>query len=123
MWLNNKCPITVVTGFWGSGKTTLLANILHNKEFRNTVVIINEYGQAGLDHRLIRRIEERTRLLSGGCICCNKREDLVKELKDLLTAYENKEIEMDRVVIETTGLADPAPILFSILMDPLLTRL
>lgn len=96
----------------GSGKTTLLANILHNKEFRNTVVIINEYGQAGLDHRLIRRIEERTRLLSGGCICCNKREYLVKELKDLLIAYENKEIEMDRVVIETTGLADPAPILF-----------
>lgn len=58
MWLNNKCPITVVTGFLGSGKTTFLANILHNKEFRNTVVIINEYGQAGLDHRLIRRIDQ-----------------------------------------------------------------
>lgn len=122
MWLNNKCPITIVTGFLGSGKTTLLANILHHKGFRNTVVIINEYGQAGLDHRLIRRIEERTRLLSGGCICCNKREDLVKELKDLLIAYENKEIYMDRVIIETTGLANPAPILFSILTDPLLTH-
>ncbi len=67
---DGRCPITVVTGFLGSGKTTLLANVLRRGAMDRTAVIINEYGQAGLDHRLIRRIEERTRLLSGGCICC-----------------------------------------------------
>ncbi len=119
---DNRHPITVVTGFLGSGKTTLLSNVLKDERFANTAVIINEYGQAGLDHRLIRRIEEKTRLLGGGCICCNMREDLVNELKSILNESERGEIKLDRVVIETTGLADPAPILFSILMDPLLTN-
>lgn len=119
---DNRHPITVVTGFLGSGKTTLLSNVLKDERFANTAVIINEYGQAGLDHRLIRRIEEKTRLLGGGCICCNMREDLVNELKSILNEAERGEIKLDRVVIETTGLADPAPILFSILMDPLLTN-
>lgn len=119
---DSRYPITIVTGFLGSGKTTLLSNVLRNERYRNTAVIINEYGQAGLDHRLIRRIEEKTRLLSGGCICCNMRDDLILEIKNILNETERKEIEMDRVVIETTGLADPAPILFSILMDPLLTN-
>ncbi len=122
MQSGNRCPITVVTGFLGSGKTTVLANVLKHDKLKNTAVIINEYGQAGLDHRLIRRIEERTRLLSGGCICCNMRDDLINELKDLLDAYERQEVKIDRVVIETTGLADPAPILFSILMDPVLVH-
>lgn len=122
MQADNRCPITVVTGFLGSGKTTVLSNVLKHDKLKNTAVIINEYGQAGLDHRLIRRIEERTRLLSGGCICCNMRDDLINELKDLLDAYERQEVKIDRVVIETTGLADPAPILFSILMDPVLVH-
>lgn len=122
MRVENRCPITIVTGFLGSGKTTLLSNVLKYDKLKNTAVIINEYGQAGLDHRLIRRIEERTRILSGGCICCNMREDLVNELKDLLNAIERREINIDRVVIETTGLADPAPVLFSILMDSVLVN-
>lgn len=122
MRTENRLPITIVTGFLGSGKTTVLSKVLKHPRFQNTSVIINEYGQAGLDHRLIRRIEEQTRLLSGGCICCNMREDLVNELKDILNIYERKEVFTDRVVIETTGLADPAPILFSILMDPILTN-
>ena len=104
---DNRHPITVVTGFLGSGKTTLLSNVLKDERFANTAVIINEYGQAGLDHRLIRRIEEKTRLLGGGCICCNMREDLVNELKSILNESERGEIKLDRVVIETTGLADP----------------
>lgn len=119
---DSRFPITIVTGFLGSGKTTLLANVLQHEEYKNTAVIINEYGQVGLDHRLIRRIEEKTRLLSGGCICCNMRDNLINELKEILNEKERGENDMDRVVIETTGLADPAPILFSILMDPLLTN-
>ncbi|MBR6887891.1 MAG: GTP-binding protein [Selenomonadaceae bacterium] len=120
--MDNRIAITIVTGFLGSGKTTVLARVLKDERFKNTAAIINEFGEAGLDHRLIRRIEERTRLLSGGCICCNMRDDLINELKEILNEYERGEIPLDRVVIETTGLADPAPILFSILMDPLLTN-
>lgn len=120
--MDNRIAITIVTGFLGSGKTTVLARVLRDERFKNTAAIINEFGEAGLDHRLIRRIEERTRLLSGGCICCNMRDDLINELKEILNEYERGEIALDRVVIETTGLADPAPILFSILMDPLLTN-
>lgn len=119
---DNRYPITVVTGFLGSGKTTLLSNVLKNDRYQNTAVIINEYGEAGLDHRLIRRIEEQTRLLNGGCVCCNMRDDLINELKTLLNEKETRQMDMERVVIETTGLADPAPILFSILMDPILTN-
>lgn len=119
---DGRYPIIVVTGFLGSGKTTLLSNVLQSEQYKNTAVIVNEYGEAGLDHRLIRRIEETTRLLSGGCICCNMRDDLIGELKEILNEAERGEFELDRIVIETTGLADPAPILFSILMDPLLTN-
>lgn len=122
MPINQKTPLTIVTGFLGSGKTTLLGNILQAPRFAGTSVIINEYGEAGLDHRLIRRVEERTTLLAGGCVCCNRREDLINELKELLDAYQRGEHPLDRVILETTGLADPAPILFSVLTHPLLVH-
>ncbi len=119
---HNKCPLTIVTGFLGSGKTTLLSRILRDNSFAGTSVIINEYGEVGLDHRFIRRIEERTTLLSGGCVCCNRRDDLVNELRMMLNSSEQGEIPLDRVIVETTGLADPAPILFSIFTHPLLVH-
>ncbi len=115
-----KCPVIIITGFLGSGKTTILSNLLHDAAFSGTAVIVNEFGKVGLDHRLLRRIEEQTVLLGGGCVCCNMRNDLVKELKNLLNSHERGEIKLNRVMIETTGLADPAPILFSILADPVL---
>ena len=122
MTTGDKCPVNIITGFLGSGKTTLLGHILEDGDFGGTSVIINEYGSAGLDHRLIRRISERTSLLAGGCICCNRREDLVSELSDMLNAHQSGKLPLDRVIIETTGLADPAPILFSILTHPVLAH-
>ncbi|MEH7215578.1 GTP-binding protein [Priestia megaterium] len=118
---NGKKPVTIVTGCLGSGKTTIIQKILLNKGYtEDFAVIVNEFGQVGLDHHLIRRAEERTVLLNGGCICCNSREDLEEELKTLLYADESGKETFDRVIIETTGLADPAPILFTIMSNPLL---
>src|ERR687890_258282 len=114
-------PVTVVTGFLGSGKTTLLARVLSAPSMANTAVLVNEFGEVGLDHHLLRRVDERTVLLGSGCVCCTTREDLVDALLQLLDLDETDEIpRLDRVVIETTGLADPAPILYTIFTDPVL---
>jgi G3E family GTPase len=116
-----KRPVTVVTGFLGSGKTTLLGRVLSEPSMANTAVLVNEFGEVGLDHHLLRRIDERTILLGSGCVCCTTREDLVGALLELLDMDERHEIpRLDRVVIETTGLADPAPILYTIFTDPVL---
>ncbi|MEB3101778.1 CobW family GTP-binding protein [Ferviditalea candida] len=116
-----KRPVTIFTGFLGSGKSTLLARILEHPSMRHTAVLVNEFGKVGLDHHLLRRVDEHTVLLGGGCLCCTVRDDLVKALKDLLGLHERGEIsQLDRVIIETSGLADPAPILFTILSDPVL---
>ena len=121
MKAHGKKAITIVTGCLGSGKTTLLQHILKEPSINNnTAVIVNEYGKIGLDHHLLRQAEERTILLKGGCICCNSRADLEEELKELLYADESGESPFERVVIETTGMADPSPILFTILTNPLL---
>jgi G3E family GTPase len=114
-------PVTVVTGFLGSGKTTLLARVLSEPSMANTAVLVNEFGDVGLDHHLLRRVDERTVLLGSGCVCCTMREDLVGALMELLDLDQRGEISrLDRVVIETTGLADPAPILHTIYADPVL---
>ena len=114
-------PVTIVTGFLGSGKTTLLGRVLSEPSMRNTAVLVNEFGEVGLDHHLLRRVDERAVLLGNGCICCTTREDLVEALLDLLDLDQRGEIpRLDRVVVETTGLADPAPILHTVFADPVL---
>ena len=105
-------PVTVLTGFLGSGKTTTLQRLLKAPEFAGTVAIINEFGEIGLDHLLIETSQERLALLDNGCICCTVRDDLVEALLRLIARAEAGEMpDFRRVVIETTGLADPAPIL------------
>jgi G3E family GTPase len=114
-------PVTVVTGFLGSGKTTLLGRVLSGSSISNTAILVNEFGEVGLDHHLLRRVDERAVLLGGGCVCCTTREDLVEALLELLDLDQRGEIpRLDRVVVETTGLADPAPILHTIFADPVL---
>jgi G3E family GTPase len=109
---STRRPVTVVTGFLGTGKTTLLGKILSDPSMANTAVLVNEFGEVGLDHHLLRRVDERTVLLGSGCVCCTTREDLVGALLELLDLDQRGEIpRLDRVVVETTGLADPAPIL------------
>ncbi|MBH8605883.1 GTP-binding protein [Thermoactinomyces sp. CICC 10522] len=116
----SKLPVYIVTGFLGSGKTTLLRNALANPSAKNTALIVNEFGEVALDHHLLRTASEQISLLGGGCVCCQVRDDLVQEMKLLLSAHESGEIILSSVVIETTGLADPAPIIFTILTDPML---
>ena len=116
-----KRPVTIVTGFLGSGKTTLLGRVLSEPSMANTAVLVNEFGEVGLDHHLLRRVDERTVLLGSGCVCCTTREDLIEALMVLLNMDQRGEIpRLDRVVIETTGLADPSPILHTIFVDPVL---
>ncbi len=110
--LQSPIPITVITGFLGSGKTTLLSVLLKQKEMANTAVIINEFGKIGLDHALIESSDENIVELRNGCICCTIRDDLNKTLLGLIDKMSKDSIpKFDRVVIETTGLADPVPII------------
>ena len=113
-----RIPVLVVGGFLGSGKTSLLRHLLTGSP--DTAVIVNEFGAVGLDHQLLRACEERVELLGGGCACCTRRADLVRALRELLDARDRGTAELNRVVIETSGLADPAPIVFTITNDPML---
>jgi G3E family GTPase len=117
--LAEKTPVALLTGFLGSGKTTLLSRLLGHPDMGETAVIVNELGEVAIDHHLLRRVDERTVLLKSGCVCCSLRGDLADELRDLLGRRERGEIPaFRRVVVETTGLADPAPILYTLLSEP-----
>lgn len=116
-----RTPIVVVSGFLGSGKTTLLGNLLRDPRAGEVAVIVNEFGEVGIDHHLVRKTDVRTTLLRNGCVCCSMRDDLVDVLRQLLSQRGRGEINpFARVVIETTGLADPAPILQTVVNDPVL---
>ncbi len=111
-------PVSVITGFLGSGKTTLLARLMRDPAMGRTAVIINEFGEIALDHDLIETSEESFVQLSNGCLCCNVRSDLTATLADLAARREQGTVPpFERVVIETSGLADPAPILHALMTD------
>jgi G3E family GTPase len=114
-------PVTVLTGFLGSGKTTLLQRLLQEEDGRRTAVLINEFGEIGLDHLLVKAVSGSTVVLQNGCVCCSVRTELRSGLRDLLDGRAKGEIPpFDRIVIETTGLADPVPVVQIIRVDPML---
>ncbi len=119
--LPEPLPVSVLTGFLGSGKTTVLRHLLTQPGGERIAIVINEFGEIGLDHHLLRKIDETTVLLQSGCLCCTVRDDLVSTLRELFFKRRAGEIPaFDRVVVETTGLADPAPIIHTLMRDPLL---
>ncbi|NJL08418.1 MAG: GTP-binding protein, partial [Methylacidiphilales bacterium] len=116
-------PLTVLTGFLGAGKTTVLNRLLRDPDLADTAVLINEFGEVAIDHLLVEHVEDGVMLLSSGCLCCSIRGELVGALEDLARRVDNGRCsQISRVVIETTGLADPAPVLHSVLAHPYLVQ-
>jgi G3E family GTPase len=114
-------PVTLVTGFLGSGKSTLLADLLHGDAAKDTAVLINEFGEVGLDHLLVGEVNARTVLLDNGCVCCSIRGELKEALATLFSQRARGDLPpFSRVVLETTGLATPAPIIATLLADPVI---
>jgi len=113
-------PLTVLTGFLGAGKTTLLNRLLKDPALADTAVVINEFGEVSLDHLLVDYIGDNMVLLQSGCLCCTMRGDLVDALEKLLRDLDNNRVSFKRVLLETTGLADPAPVLHTMMVHPYL---
>lgn len=115
-------PLSVITGFLGAGKSTLLNRLLKDPWLRDAVVIVNEFGDIGLDHLLIEQVDDGMVLMAAGCLCCTIRGDLINTLEDLLRRRDNGRIApFSRVIIETTGLADPSPVLQAVMQHPYLS--
>jgi G3E family GTPase len=114
-------PVNLITGFLGSGKTTLLQRLLRSPQLANTAVLVNEFGEVGLDHLLLETVDAETVLLQSGCVCCTIRGDLADAMRALYSKRERGLVPpFDRLAIETTGLADPAPIVATLMADPVL---
>ena len=113
-------PLTVVTGFLGAGKTTLLNRLVKDAALADTALIVNEFGEIGIDHLLVKPVADGIVLLQSGCLCCTLRGDLVQALEQLLRDLDNGRINFRRVMLETTGLADPAPVLQTAMAHPYL---
>jgi G3E family GTPase len=121
--MTDKIPVTLLTGFLGSGKSTLLSEILTDPAFANSAVIVNEFGEVGLDDFLVTHREEQVVEMTTGCLCCTVRGDISSTLTDLFDQREKGELNaFDRVIIETTGLADPAPVIHTIASDQAIYR-
>ena len=119
--LASKIPVTIITGFLGSGKTTLISKLVRQPEMNRVALVINEVGEIGIDHDLVASSTENITLLSNGCICCSVRTDMQETLRDLFAKRSVGEVfDFDRIIIETTGLADPAPVLQTLVSDTLL---
>ncbi|MBM3388863.1 MAG: GTP-binding protein [Betaproteobacteria bacterium] len=115
-----RIPVFVLTGFLGSGKTTLLSRLIRSHGMEGTLVVINEFGEVGLDHLLVEATNEQTILMDSGCVCCTMRSDLAETLSDVALRIARGELPViHRIVLETTGLADPGPVLQTLVGDPM----
>ncbi|BAL25454.1 GTP-binding protein [Azoarcus sp. KH32C] len=115
----DRIPVTLLTGFLGAGKTTLLNHLMKQPEMAGAAVLINEFGEVGIDHHLVERVDETLMILDSGCLCCSMQGDLAKALKNLSTRSSRREIPpVTRVLIETTGLADPVPVIYTLMEHP-----
>lgn len=115
---DRRVPVLVLTGFLGAGKTTLLNRLLRDPSLLRTAVLINEFGEVAVDHHLVDKVDDNIVVLDSGCICCSVQGDLLRALKEVFQRGVRREIEpVERVLIETTGVADPAPIIHTLMQD------
>ncbi|MFD1173157.1 CobW family GTP-binding protein [Oceanobacillus picturae] len=121
MLRSHKIPVIIITGFLGSGKTTLLNRLLKDKRNKNAAVIINEFGETSIDGQLVMTTREEIVEINNGCICCNVRGDLIRILKNLISEAHKENSPLNRIIIETTGLANPAPVIQTFLMDEVMS--